>query len=72
LFNCSLSNFSDYSRFILFYYFPYFRLFSSVFFPANIFIKRKVLAQGFQDPPVSKQSMQGASKVQKSKNKAKS
>jgi hypothetical protein len=38
--------------------------------PLTFFIKRKVLAQSFQDPPVSKQSMLGASKVQKAKAKS--
>jgi hypothetical protein len=71
----SLSSFSDYFLFFIFifnfvlinfYYFFYL----APSFPANISIKRKVSAHSFQDPTVSKQIMQGASKTQKSKAKS--
>jgi hypothetical protein len=55
--------------FVIYFIYSYFGFIWLRLFPANIPIKRKVLAQSFQDPPVSKQSMQGASKVQKAKAK---
>jgi hypothetical protein len=61
-------NFSDYFL-SLFYFIFLIIIYLAPFFPADISIERKVLAQSFQNPSVSKQSTQGASKVQKAKAK---